>query len=237
MKKILAFFSALYIWLVAGSIFLSATIFGAIIFNIIPSKKVWKPYNRFLRLIFILSFVKVHRNYEQKFEEHKGYIFMPNHSSLVDVPLLAAYIPAYTNAIEANSHFKWPIYKHLIKAYGQIPIDRKNPRKSLKAFEIAADRLNENTSILVFPEGTRTKDGKLRRFKKLPFLMAKKTNSPIVPIGIKGVWKMSGNESFFLKHTPLTINYGKEISPEEIQTLSIEELSEKVRAEVTRLTK
>ena len=125
----------------------------------------------------------------------------------------------------------------MIKAYGQIPIDRKSPQKSLQAYNIAASRLNSDTSILVFPEGTRTKNGKLGRFKKLPFYMAKKSNSAIIPVGIKGMWEMSGGETFFLKHKSLTINYGKEIHPEEIQKLSEEELSEKVRSEILRLTK
>lgn len=236
MKQVWNFISALYIWLVGGSVFFIATLFGIILFNIFPAKKLHYPYSRFLRLVFILSLIPVKRFMPESFDHSKSYIFMANHTSLIDVPLMGAWLPVFVNALEAHSHFKWPIYRHLIKAYGQIPVDRSSVQKSLKSFRAAAEKVNSGTSIVVFPEGHRTRDGKLRSFKKLPFSMAKQTQAPIVPVGIRGMWTVCGGESFFLKHGTIEMHFGNAISPETVQKLSEDELAALVREKIAGLS-
>jgi 1-acyl-sn-glycerol-3-phosphate acyltransferase len=237
MIKVWAFIRALYIWLVGGGIFLVATLIGIILFNIIPAKKLHYPYSRFLRLIFIFSFIRVERRRKGKYDKNKSYIFMANHTSLVDVPLMGAYLPVFANALEAHSHFKWPLYRHLIKAYGQIPIDRSSAQKSVRSFELASQKVNSGTSIIVFPEGHRTRDGKLRTFKKLPFTMAKQTHADIIPIGIKGMWKVCGGESFFLYPGKLYMNFGEAIPHQKIQEMTENEISDLIRQEIIELSK
>jgi 1-acyl-sn-glycerol-3-phosphate acyltransferase len=236
MIKVWAFIRALYIWIVGGGIFLVATLIGIILFNIIPAKKLHYPYSRFLRLVFMLSFIPVERNLNESYDKNKSYIFMANHTSLVDVPLMGAYLPVFANALEAHSHFKWPLYRHLIKAYGQIPINRSSVQKSVRSFELASQKVNQGTSIIVFPEGHRTRDGKLRSFKKLPFTMAKQTHADIIPIGIKGMWEVCGGESFFLYPGKLHMNFGEAISHQQIQEMTEKEISDLVRKRIIQLS-
>ncbi len=236
MKKVWRFISALYIWLVGGSIFFLATIFGIIFFNIIKAKKLHYPYSRFLRLVFIFTFIRVKRNMPEKYDKNKSYIFMANHTSLIDVPLMGAWMPVFVNALEASSHFKWPIYKHLIKGYGQIPIDRSSPIKSLNSLKKAAQKIDKGVSVIIFPEGHRTPNGKLQKLKKLPFTMAKQTNVPIVPIGIKGVWEVCGGETFFFRPGKIEMNFGEAISPETIEKLSENELTDLLEEKITELS-
>ncbi|MEA2041754.1 MAG: lysophospholipid acyltransferase family protein [Bacteroidota bacterium] len=235
MKRFLLFFPALYIWLVSGGVFLFATILGIIVFNIVPAKKVHPVYKRLLRLVFVFAFVRVKKINTPKISKDKSYIFMANHTSLIDVPLMGAYLPIFVNALEAHTHFQWPVYRHLIKAYGQIPINRSSPGKSLQSYNQAAEKVKNNTSIIVFPEGHRTKNGKLQRFKKLPFMIAKKAETEIIPIGINGMWKLSGGESFFLRPTKLTMNFGNPISTQDIEKLSANELADKVQSQIAEL--
>lgn len=237
LKKIGAFLRALYIWLAAGGVFLAAAILGITVFNIVPARKLHYLYSRLLRVVFYVSFIRVKRQLSPKFDKRKTYIFMANHTSLVDVPLMGAYLPVFANAPEAHTHFKWPVYRHLIRAYGQIPIDRSSPQKSIKSYQRAAEKVNRGISVIVFPEGHRTRDGKLRKFKKLPFTMAKQTQADIIPIGIKGVWKVCGGESFFLHPGKIQMTFGDAVPNSQIQKMSEQEISDLVRQKIIELSR
>ena len=114
------------------------------------------------------------------------YIFMCNHQSALDIfALLAAF----------SLPFKWMAKKELflvpflgwaLKIGKNIAVDRKSPRKALKSMQEAARRLQEGSNIVIFPEGTWSKDGDMLPFKKGGFSLALRTGTPIVPVGIAG---------------------------------------------------
>jgi 1-acyl-sn-glycerol-3-phosphate acyltransferase len=114
------------------------------------------------------------------------YIFMCNHQSALDIHVLLAYLPFSFKFVAKRSLFLIPFFGWAIKRAGYISLDRENPRKALKAMDEAAQRIKEGTNILVFPEGTRSVDGKLLPFKKGVFSLALKALVPIVPVGICG---------------------------------------------------
>lgn len=217
-----------YIWLSAGGTFLFAALFGIVAFNIFPAAKINFLYKRILRFVFWLAFVRVKVHNKPEIQKGQAYLYFANHTSIADVPLMGAYLPTFSNAVEAQSHWSWPIYKHLIKAYGQIPINRKNVRASYKSMSIALERLKNGKSIIIFPEGHRTRTGKMQAFKKLPFSIAKKSGAVIIPISVCGMWKLSPGDGF--EKNPATINmyFHKPLRPEDYQELSPEQLQEKV---------
>ena len=114
------------------------------------------------------------------------YIFMCNHQSALDIHVLLAHLPFSFKFIAKRSLFLIPFFGWAIKRAGYVSLDRENPRKALKAMDEAAQRIQDGTNILVFPEGTRSVDGKLLPFKKGVFSLALKARVPIVPVGICG---------------------------------------------------
>lgn len=227
--------TTIYIWLVGGTY--------AILFALIYTRKmnkkgaevVFPKMQKSLQRLFKILFIRVKVEKEIEFEKGKAYIFMPNHVSFIDVPLFGAYLPMYANALEAESHFRWRIYGKLIKAYQQIPVRRENPKSSIKSYEIAKERLQNGRSIIVFPEGHRAVDGKLKNFKKLPFVFAKDAGFDIVPVGLSGVQKLSPKGKLMIKPTKITIRYGEIIKYDQLKDIPIEDLMEKVRLQVIDL--
>lgn len=227
MRRFFQFFVSLYVWITGAITFSLASIVALIAFSVTTKKKALKIHSFMLRSVFFFSFIRVKVIHEEKFDKTTPAIFMCNHISIYDIPLMGAYIPVYANAIEAESHFKWPVYKHLIKAYGQIPINRDSVRDSLKSIQIAQERLKEGVSIIIFPEGHRTDDGEMQEFKKLPFLLAKRSGVRIVPLSISGMWHLSPNDKFVKRPTKLLFKFGKTISSEEIKNTDIDVLIKK----------
>lgn len=168
--------------------------------------------------------------------DYKGrYIFMPNHVSLIDSPLMAAYIPQFINALEAKEHFSWPIYGKLVARWGNIPIDRKSIRASYNSIKEAGLRVKNTNSIIVFPEGGRTSNGELMRFKKMPFHLAKEAEVAIVPVGVSGIFSINPKGTWLLKPGKVLLKLGTPIPFEKVKLLSTEELMAETRAKVLDL--
>lgn len=160
---------------------------------------------------------------------------MPNHVSIIDAPLCAAYMPEFITALEAAEHFEWPIYGKLTKLYGNIPIDRKSVQNSIKSVHTAKNTIKNSNSIVVFPEGSRTEDGSIGRFKKLPFQLAKDSEVAIIPVGMSGVYCFNKKHSFLFKPTKIKLKFGKIIPVEKVTSLSHDELMQVVHHEIEKL--
>lgn len=114
------------------------------------------------------------------------YVFMCNHQSALDIYALLARLPVSFKWIAKRQLFAIPIFGWAMKKAGYISIDRENAREALKAIEEASKRIREGANIVIFPEGTRSPDGRLLPFKKGGFSLALRAMVPVVPIGIFG---------------------------------------------------
>lgn len=113
-------------------------------------------------------------------------IFVANHQSLIDVVFLPAIVPATARFVAKRELLLVPLWGWAFAAGGALLIDRKNPRAALESLRRGAEMLEPGWSLVVFPEGTRTQDGELGRFKRGAFLLATLTKLPVVPIGFDG---------------------------------------------------
>jgi 1-acyl-sn-glycerol-3-phosphate acyltransferase len=113
------------------------------------------------------------------------HIFASNHVSWFDVAALASVLPRYKFVAKAEL-FKVPVFGRAMRAAGMIEIQRENRKAAFGAYEIAADRIREGNSVVVFPEGTRGRAYPLRPFKKGPFVLAIAAGVPIVPVIVHG---------------------------------------------------
>jgi 1-acyl-sn-glycerol-3-phosphate acyltransferase len=145
-------------------------------------------------------------------------------------------LPNYTFGIEAESHFSWPIYGFFIKKYGTLPINRKNILASFRTFETAAQNMKEkNASLLVFPEGHRSDDGKIQEFKKIPFKMAQIVKVPILPCGTSGLGALAP-KGFFVTPGRVKVKYGTPVPVEDYANLRPEDAAKMVRQRVIELS-
>ncbi len=199
-------------------------------------KKTFPIISFLFRAVFKLLFIEVEVIYDEPLDKNKPYIFMPNHTTLWDVFAAGAFFPNYIVALEADSHFKWFFYGLAIKAYGQIPMNRRNPKAAWTAYQKAIDKLKQGISIIVFPEGTRSKTGKLQKFKKIPFKFVKEAGVDLVPVGFVGLFDLSPEVKTWIKPTRVKIHFGKPIPRERIKQMTVEELMEYTYNQIKQLS-
>jgi 1-acyl-sn-glycerol-3-phosphate acyltransferase len=132
---------------------------------------------------------------------------MPNHASFLDILLVFAFIPHDFRFVVKKEFFSIPILGLTVKSSGQIPLDRKHPRKGLQSLNRAADLLKKGLSIVVFPEGTRTRDGKIHEFKASLFILPIRARTPVVPVLIEGTYQALRRGSVLLRRYPLKVTF------------------------------
>jgi 1-acyl-sn-glycerol-3-phosphate acyltransferase len=114
-------------------------------------------------------------------------VYAANHASALDIPLLFGYLPVSFRIIHKKSLSGIPFVGWFLFLGGHVPIDRGNPFKARRSLERAASRIREGTSVAVFPEGTRSRDGSVRHFKRGSFSLAMSAGVPVVPVSLVGV--------------------------------------------------
>ncbi len=112
------------------------------------------------------------------------YVFLSNHQGNFDGPVLVHAIPRDWSALIKQEMMRLPVLSLVLKQVDFIPIERSNPRNAHSGIELGAQLLSKGKSFLAFPEGTRSRDGRLGEFKKGVFIMAIKAQTPIIPITI-----------------------------------------------------
>jgi len=220
---------SIYLWIVLFIYSLFFLIFAIMVSYIFPSKKYTPWLQKLLKFLFTIMFIKVEVEGSENISLNKTYLYMANHVSLFDLPLLGGFIPGYARGVEANRQHAWPLYGWAMRRLGNIPIDRRNIFSSLCSISKTADVLTEGKSMIILPEGHRTMDGELRQFKSFPFLLAKKVEVEIIPIGLSGLYRLKNKNSWLINPNTVKIKFGKPIGVETIQELPTKELRDRVR--------
>lgn len=140
----------------------------------------------------ILFFSGVRLNVIGKEQLSKGqsYIFVSNHSSLYDIPIMICALDYNLRIIYKKELQKVPIFGWGLSKTPYIPIEREDPRKAMESLDEALTAIRSGDSVIVYPEGTRSRDGKIQAFKRGAFLLAARAGKPIVPITIIGSWEI-----------------------------------------------
>lgn len=119
------------------------------------------------------------------------YIFMCNHVSNIDPPIVVPLIPGRTSVLAKKELFRVPLLGRAMRMASLVPVDRKNREAAIASLRAAVDVVRAGVSMTIFPEGMRSSDGRLLPFKKGPFYLAMEAGVPIVPMTIVGthwVW-------------------------------------------------
>lgn len=143
------------------------------------------------------SGVRVRVHGLEKLEPQGTYIFICNHVSLFDIPALVARLPR-NNFVAKAELFKIPVFGSGIRVLGTVPIERENQKAAFGSYDVAAARIRDGSSVVVFPEGTRGTEYAIRRFKKGPFVLAIKAGAPIVPVVVFGTLEILPKGRLFM---------------------------------------
>lgn len=161
------------------------------------------------------------------------YLFMANHLSFLDGPLLFWAIPRPVRVILKKGIFRIPLVGLGMKYIGFVPVDRKGIRKGREAIKKAARMVREKGySFLIFPEGTRSLDGRLQEFRRGGFFLAMESGIPIVPVTIKGTFELMPKGSFFAKAGNVQVDFHRPINVSDIDKSNISSLIKKVRSSI-----
>jgi len=166
-------------WIFRAMLFSMGTI-AVILHRVLPWKSVaWAFARVSARNLARLCGVRVHVHGLEHLTGPGPYIFAPNHQSNFDIAALLGHLPGENRFIAKKELFAEPVLGTVLRTMGMIPVDRDNP---LEAIDLLNEAAAAGSSLIIFPEGTRSRDGQLLPFKKGPFIAAIHLKLPIVPV-------------------------------------------------------
>ena len=165
-----------------------------------------------------------------------NYIFAGNHTSMLDIPIAFSGLPYWLVPIAKVELKSVILLGWVMKTAGHIFVDRNRSESALRILEkVKVSIIEKPRSILLFPEGTRTIDGSLGKFKRGGLLLAIDTKMPIVPIAFIGSYEMFGKGSWSMKGQSVELRVGSPINPNNYSYESRRELAQFVREKVKEL--
>lgn len=150
---------------------------------------------------------------EERLDPSTSYVFMSNHVSNLDPPLLLPAIPRRSSVLVKRELFRIPVLGRAMRLAQLVAVDRSNREAAIASVRAAAQVLRRGLNMTVFPEGTRSPDGRLLPLKKGPFYLAQEADAPIVPVTILGTEQILPKGKFLLRRGPATIVFHAPISP------------------------
>ena len=181
------------------------------------------------RSILVGSRVHVRVNGLSNIEPDKSYVYMANHQSNFDIPVLLGYLPVQFRWLAKAELFKIPVFGRAMRGAGYVKIDRFNQESAFDSISEAAQKMKNGVSVMIFPEGTRSKDGRIKSFKKGGFVMAVDAGVPIVPIIIRGTWSIMAKSSLRINRGDVEMEIAKPIDTIGYSRETKDELMDKVR--------
>lgn len=149
----------------------------------------------------------------EKLDLSRNYIFMANHVSNLDPPLLVPMLPHRVTVLVKKELFRIPILGKAMRMADFVPIDRRNREAAVASVRDAEETVRRGLHMVVFPEGTRSRDGRLLPFKKGPFYLALETGVPIVPITIIGTEILQPKGKLLTKPGEVTVVFHPPVDP------------------------
>jgi len=177
-----------------------------------------------------LGGVKVEVVGSEKLDWRRTYIFMCNHVSNLDPPIVIPVMPRRTSVLVKKELFRVPILGWGMRLTSLVPVDRRNRETAIASLRSAADVLCSGLNMTVWPEGTRSPDGRLLPLKKGPFHLAMETGVPIVPITLVGTHQIWPKGEFAIHPGTATVIFHEPVDPGAY--VSLEALIDAVRERI-----
>jgi 1-acyl-sn-glycerol-3-phosphate acyltransferase len=184
------------------------------------------------RLVAWTIFARIRVHGVEHVQRGKPYVYMANHASLIDTPALFAYLPYQFRIMAKKSLFNVPFMGWHLRTAGHFPIDHGNPRKTATSLRRVIEGVKRGRSLAVFPEGSRTEDGQLQAFEAGGFKIALKAGVPIVPVTIRGTFKMLPRTSLAPRPGRVDVIISEPIETRDYNEKTLPALIERTRAAI-----
>ena len=195
---------------ILGSLIIVLSFLGAPNFASRVCGPTWARLNAAISLIGVEAIGKEH------IEKGQSYVIVANHQSLIDIYLLYGFLGLDIKWVMKQELRAVPVLGLACEMMGHVIVDRSNTEAALASMERARARIKDGMSVVFFAEGTRSRDGELKPFKKGAFRMAQELNLPILPITIHNTFKILPSNTVDLRPGVAKMTIGKPISVKEI---------------------
>jgi 1-acyl-sn-glycerol-3-phosphate acyltransferase len=183
-------------------------------------------------LILKANGVKVQVTGLEYIDTKKPSIYMSNHQGTFDVFTLLAYLPVQFRWLAKVGIFRIPVLGWAMSTAGYISLDRSKRKRTYRGMEIAAQKIKEGTSVVIFPEGSRSFDGALQPFMNGGFTLALKAEVPIVPITINGSWAIMPRTTLRIKKGNIQLIIQRPIETRNLTMKDRKQLKQKVKKKI-----
>jgi len=194
-----------------------------------PRKHDWLQRSFCRRIVFFAG-AKVESRRDPGFDPNCTCFFMVNHVNLFDPFFLYCVIPQLVRGWELESHFKIPAYGWLMKRFGNVPVpDVRRPSDIKRMWRLTRDAIDSGTSLIIFPEARRTRDGRLNEFQDGGFRVAQQLGIPIVPVSLVGSFQHHRTGHWMLWPATVTVHIHETIVTSGLTKEDVPALRERVR--------
>ncbi len=211
-------FYLLYQWLFALPLLLVATIVTALTTTVgcmVGNGRIWGYYPPHLwsRLFCRLLLLPIRVEGREHIDKKTSYVFVANHQGAFDIFLLCGFLGHNFKWILKQSLRKLPLIGRACEAAGFIFVDKESKRGLRASLEKAEKTLKDGMSVMVFPEGSRSFDGSLGKFKKGAYILAVDLNLPVVPLTIEGSFRVMPRTAYTIHWNPMKLTIHPPIYP------------------------
>lgn len=170
-----------------------------------------------------------------RIDTSKAQVYVVNHLSALDIPLLYAYLPFQFRILAKKELFRYPFMGWHLRRSGQIPVVLENPKASVRSLNLAVAAVRNNKSLVIFPEGGRSPDGQLQPFMGGAFYAAIKAQVDVVPIVLVGTYEMLKMNTWHIKPCPAYMLVAEPIRTAGMSTRDIAKITERARETIAEL--
>jgi len=186
-----------------------------------------------LTRMFAVSVFGFRVRFAESLPKQGGLLVLSSHQSHLDPLLLGLSCHRRLSSMARSSLYRFKPFAAIITALDAIPIDRE--ASTVAAMKGVINRLRDGAAVVIFPEGTRTADGKLGELKGGFVLLAKRAGVPIVPVAIVGAWECWPRTRLFPRPGRIRLEFGRLLQPEQIAAMSDGEILSACTAEIKHL--
>ncbi len=230
MKKTWPVLRSAALWVVSGlHFFVVAPLLVLLDIFLDPHKHDWLQRS-FCKRIAFLSGAKIEVCRSPGFDVSRTCFFFSNHVNFFDPFMLYCAIPQFVRGWELESHFKIPAYGWLMKRFGNVPVpDVRRPSDLKRMWRLTQEAINSGTSLIIFPEARRTRDGHVNEFQDGGFRVAQQLGIPIAPVSLVGSFHHHRTGHWMLWPGKITIHLHDTIETKGLQKEDVPGLRDRVR--------
>ncbi len=173
------------------------------------ARRVWAPV-----VLAAAGVVRLEVQGRERIDPSQAYFVVANHESFLDIPILFATLPLPVLFIAKQELARIPFLKHFVEAMGMVFVNRSDRRDSIRSVGAVAERLRAGWSVLSFPEGTRSADGRLQRFRTATFAAALDAGVPILPVALEGAARVMPRQGIRFRPGRVGVAFGEPIPTE-----------------------